>query len=71
MTRNVRDAISWCLKNDIKVVVKPLTRTRRPEVKLEIHREGRIQIGNETYRQDKKLGDKIQELYLYLYKTLR
>ena len=28
-------------------------------------------IGNETYRQDKKLGDKIQELYLYLYKTLR
>lgn len=71
MTRNVRAAISWCLKNDIKVIVKPLTITRRPEVKLEIHREGRIQIGKEIYRQDKKLGDKIQELYLHLHKTLR
>jgi len=71
MTRIVRDAISWCLKNDIKVIVKPLTRTRRPEVKLEIHRDGRRQIGKEIYKQDKKLGDKIQELYLYLYKTLR
>ena len=71
MTRNVRGAISWCLKNDIKVIVKPLAKSGKPDVKLEIHREGRIQIGKETYRQDKKLGDKIQELYLYLYKTLR
>ena len=71
MTRNIRTAISWCLKNDIKVIVKPLTKTRKPEVVLEIHREGRIQTGKETYRQDKKLGDKIQELYLYLHKTLR
>ena len=71
MTRNIRTAISWCLKNNIKVIVKPLTKTRKPEVVLEIHREGRIQTGKETYRQDKKLGDKIQELYLYLHKTLR
>jgi len=71
MTRNVREAMSWCFKNDIKVIVKPLTKTRRPDVKLEIHREGRIQTGKEIYRQDKKLGDKIQELYLYLYDTLR
>jgi hypothetical protein len=71
MTRNVREAMSWCFKNDIKVIVKPLSRTRRPDVKLEIHREGRIQTGKEIYRQDKKLGDKIQELYLYLYDTLR
>ena len=71
MTRNVREAISWCLKNDIKVIVKPLTTKRKPEVQLQIHRQGKIQIGNETYKQDKKLGDKIQELYLHLYKTLR
>jgi len=71
MTRNVREAMSWCFKNDIKVIVKPLSRTRRPDVKLEIHREGRIHTGKEIYRQDKKLGDKIQELYLYLYDTLR
>ena len=71
MTKKVRQAISWCFKNDIKVIVKPLTKTRRPDVKLEIHRQGRIQIGKEIYRQDKKVGDKIQELYLYLYDTLR
>ena len=71
MTRNVREAMSWCFKNDIKVIVKPLTRTRRPDVKLEIHREGRIQTGKEIYRQDKKLADKISQLYLYLYDTLR
>ena len=71
MTRNIRKAISWCFKNNIKVIVKPLTKTRRPEVKLEIHRQGRIQIGNETYRQDKILHKKIEELYLYLHKTLR
>ena len=71
MTRNVRAAISWCFKNDIKVIVKPLTTKIKPEVQLQIHRQAKIQIGNETYKQDKKLGDKIQELYLYLYNTLR
>ena len=71
MTKNVRAAFSWCFENDIKIIVKPLTKTRNPEVQLEIHRQGKIQKGKEKYRQDKKLADKIQELYLYLYKTLR
>jgi hypothetical protein len=71
MTRNVREAMSWCFKNDIKVIVKPLTNKRKPEVKLQIHRLGNIQIGKEIYKQDEKLSIKIQELYLYLYNTLR
>jgi hypothetical protein len=69
--RRTQIAMSWCFKNNIKVIVKPLTRTRRPDVKLEIHREGKIQTGKEIYRQDKKLADKISQLYLYLYETLR
>ena len=71
MTRNVRDAISWCFKNDIKIIVKPLSKTGKPDALIEIHREGRIQKGKETYRQDKKLHKKIEELYLHLHKTLR
>ena len=71
MTRNVRQAISWCLKNDIKVIVKPLAKTGKPDAVIEIHREGRIQKGKETYRQDKKLHKKIGELYLHLHKKLR
>tara|TARA_R110002096_G_scaffold130920_1_gene280552 strand:- start:27 stop:242 length:216 start_codon:yes stop_codon:yes gene_type:complete len=71
MTRNVRTAMSWCLKNDIKIIIKPLSKTGKPDALIEIHMQGKIQIGKEIYRQDKKLGHKIQELYLYLYKTLR
>lgn len=71
MKKTVRIAMSWCFKNDIKVIVKPLAKTRKPQVKLEIHREGHIQLGKEIYRQEKELSNKIQELYLYLYKTLR
>jgi len=71
MTLNVREAMSWCFKNDIKIIIKPLSKTGKPDAIIEIHREGKIQIGNETYRQDKILHKKIEELYLYLHKTLR
>ena len=42
-----------------------------PDVMLEIHRQGKIQTGKEIYQQDKKLHKKIEELYIYLYKTLK
>ena len=54
MTRNVREAISWCLKNNIKVIVKPLTTKRKPEVQLQIHRQGKIQTGNSSNNKNKK-----------------
>jgi|TARA_R110000787_G_scaffold152211_1_gene265995 hypothetical protein len=69
MHRTTRVAISWCFKNDIKIIVKPLTKTRNPDVKLEIHILDKIQIGEEIYRQDLNLYNKIEELYLYLYNT--
>jgi len=71
MTRKVREAISWCFVNNIKIIIKPLAKIGKPDVLIEIHREGRIQKGKETYRQDKKLHKKIEELYLHLHKTLR
>jgi len=71
MHKNTRKAISWCFKNDIKIVIKPLTKTRKPEVLLEIHRQDRIQTGKEIYQQDKKLHKKIEELYIYLYNTFK
>ena len=71
MHKTTRKALSWCFKNDIKVVIKPITKTGKPDAMLEIHRQGRIQTGKEIYRQDKKLHKKIEELYIYLYNTLR
>ena len=63
--------MSWCFANDIKLVVKPLSISRKSKVVIEIHREGKIQKGKEIYRQEKELTDKIQELYIYLYNTLK
>ena len=71
MRRITREAISWCFKNDIKIVIKPLTKTGKPDAMLQIHREGRIQTGKEIYRQDKKLHKKIEELYIYLHNTFK
>lgn len=71
MIKPTRKAISWCLKNDIKVIVKPQASTRKAEVLLEVHRQGKVQVGKEVYQQDKKLHKKIEELYIYLYKTLK
>jgi hypothetical protein len=71
MRRITREAISWCFKNDIKIVIKPLTKIGKPDAMLQIHREGRIQTGKEIYRQDKELHKKIEELYIYLYNTFK
>lgn len=71
MRRITREAISWCFKNDIKIVIKPLTKIGKPDAMLQIHREGRIQTGKEIYRQDKKLHKKIEELYIYLHNTFK
>ena len=71
MHRTTRKAISWCFKNDIKIVIKPLTKIGKPDAMLQIHREGRIQTGKEIYRQDKELHKKIEELYIYLYNTFK
>ena len=53
MTRNVREAMSWCFKNEIKIIIKPLSKTGKPDALIEIHREGRIQ-------KEKKHIDKIR-----------
>ena len=71
MHKTTRKALSWCFKNDIKVIIKPIAKTGKPDAMLEIHRQGKIQTGKEIYQQDKKLHKKIQELYIYLYKTLK
>tara|TARA_B100000768_G_C11269749_1_gene372824 strand:- start:1521 stop:1730 length:210 start_codon:yes stop_codon:yes gene_type:complete len=68
MTKSVRTAMSWCFKNNIKVIIQP-TQNKR-DVTIEIHRDHKIQKGKEIYKQDKKLYKKIEELYLHLYKTL-
>ena len=58
-------AISWCLKHDIKVYIKPLAKTK--EVQVEINNKGNIINSGKTYPNQKIASAKVWELYKYFY----
>ena len=69
MHKKIQKAISWCLKNQIKIYVIPINKGYKSKVKIHINISGKEQIGKDIYYQDIKLSEKIQELYLHIYKT--
>tara|TARA_R100000541_G_scaffold4352_2_gene11761 strand:- start:1776 stop:1991 length:216 start_codon:yes stop_codon:yes gene_type:complete len=71
MHKKIQTAISWCLKKKIKIYVKPISKGYKSKVKIHINISGKEQIGKETYYQDIKLSEKIQELYLHMYNTYK
>ena len=71
MHKKIQTAISWCFKNEIKIYVKPISKGYKSKVKIHIYISGKEQIGKETYYQDIKLSEKIQELYLHMYNTYK
>ena len=69
MHKKIQKAVSWCLKNYIKIYVIPIDKGYKTKVKICIDILGNKQLGKEVYIQDLKLSNKIQEIYLYLYNT--
>ena len=55
MHKKIQTAISWCLKNEIKIYVKPISKGYKSKVKIHIDLSGKEQIGKETYYQDIKI----------------
>lgn len=61
----------WCWDNGYFVVLKPITKgTYKTKVRINLEIQKSIQQGKEEYIQNsKKLEDKINELYEYMYNT--
>ena len=65
------DAMSWCFENDYKVVIVPVSKRKKPLVKLNIVKGNKIiKRGKDLYAQNKDLALKINNIYVYLYKKL-
>ncbi len=62
-------AISYCFAKGIKVIVVPQRPGKNPDVKLQIHTPNKIIHGNQVYKQDKTLWDKVNQLYNYYYEV--
>jgi hypothetical protein len=58
-------AISWCLKHDIKVYIKPLAKTK--EVQVEVNYKGKIVNSGKTYPTQSIASKKCWELYKFFY----
>jgi hypothetical protein len=65
------DSMSWCLKNNIKIMIDATNKTRKPTVKLTISINGKQTEGQVEYKQDANLTETILELYSKLEKKLR
>jgi hypothetical protein len=59
-------AISWCIKNNIKVYIKPLRNIK--EVKVEINNKGQLITSPKLYKNQRIASEKVWDLYIYLYK---
>lgn len=57
------DAMSWCLRNNIKVSVFPTLKG----LKVEVNDNGKIKLSDNYYKNDDACN-KCWELYLYIYK---
>ena len=59
--------MSWCLENNIKVYIEPISKGRNPNIKIVINNKGKIIKGKQIYTQDKNVSKVIHNLYLHLY----
>ena len=61
------EARKKCHKHSIRVYPVAIDKgAKNPRCKIEIEILGKTKLGNEIYNQDKKMWDKIEELYSYL-----
>ena len=58
-----------CWDNDCYVIVKPLSTEKNPDTKLIMHRKGHEKLGDHIYKQDNQMWQKVDEIYLYMYKN--
>jgi len=62
----------WCWDNGYFVEVKPTKRGNSPQCRINLNIQKNIQEGTEEYKQSSmQLGDKIDELYAYMYNTFK
>ena len=65
-------AMSWCFENDYKVDVLPTRQGKRPPVKLNVLKGGKIiKKGTIDHLQNNKLAEKIQNIYVHLFEHFR
>ena len=66
------NAISWCFENDYKVDVLPTRQGKRPPVKINVLKDGKIiKKGTIDHSQDNKLAEKIENIYVHLFEHFR
>jgi len=65
-----REAMSWCLANNIKIYVEPISKGRKPLVKIIINNKRKITKGKKIYTQNSEVSKVIFNLYLHLYNKL-
>jgi len=61
----MHEAISWCLKNGIKINLLPTTTGSYPPCHIVIHNGQTNNISPEAYKQDGELTDRVWKLYVY------
>ncbi len=68
----MKNKIKYCWDNDIKIYPVPIQglKGQRPDCKIEIDYQGKKRQGQETYKQDGNLYDKITQLYNAYYEKL-
>ena len=60
-------AQSWCLENNMKIYIEPISKGRKPNIRIVINNKGKIIKGEKIYTQDNKVSKVIYNLYLHLY----
>ena len=58
-------AQSWCLKNNIKIYIKPIKNLK--EVQVEINNNGQIITSPNLYKNQSIASNKIWQLYEFFY----
>ena len=62
-------AMSWCFENDFKIDVLPVRKGKRSLVTLNVLKRGKIiKEGAKEYIQNQKLAEKINNIYVHLYR---
>lgn len=65
------NAMSWCLKNNIKIGCMAVETGKNPPVRIVITNGNTNNISPETYPQNEELYDKISGLYFYYWEKYR
>lgn len=64
------DKMSWCISQNIHIFPKPIGDPRgetRPDCKIVVHKNGKTIHGKQVWKQDRKMYEKIMELYQHYY----